>query len=191
MANYHRWYHRNGATTYNNTRWLGLATQKSPLDTWIFQELLFEVKPDVMVETGRYKGGSSFYYASLMELMGLGRVLTVDIEDYPGKPSHRCVTFFLGSSTSPKILDQLRAAIAPGEKVMVTLDSDHHAPHVAEELRLYSELVTPRSNFSWKTLTSTAIPFCRSSVRVPMRPSKHFSARTRISSGTARVRSSA
>ena len=145
VANYHGWYHRNGATTYNNTRWLGVATQKSPLDTWIFQELLFEVKPDVMVETGTYKGGGSFYYASLMELMGLGRVLTVDIQDYPGKPSHPCVTFFLGSSTSPKILDQLRAAIGPGEKVMVTLDSDHLAPHVAEELRLYSELVTPGS----------------------------------------------
>jgi len=145
VADYHRWYHRNGATTYNNTRWLGVSTQKSPLDTWIFQELLFEVKPDVMVETGTYKGGSSFYYASLMDLLRHGRVLTVDIEDYPGKPDHPRVTFFLGSSTSSKTLDQLRAAIAPGEKVMVTLDSDHHAPHVAEELRLYSELVTPGS----------------------------------------------
>jgi cephalosporin hydroxylase len=145
VANYHRWFHRNGASTYNNTHWLGVETQKCPLDTWIFQELLFEVKPDVMVETGTYKGGSSYYYASLMDLMGRGRVLTVDIEDYPGKPQHRRVTFFPGSSTSPDTLARLRAAIGPGEKVMVTLDSDHHAAHVAEELRLYSELVTPGS----------------------------------------------
>lgn len=145
VANYHRWFHRNGASTYNNTHWLGIETQKCPLDTWIFQELLFEVKPDVMVETGTYKGGSSYYYASLMDLMGRGRVLTVDIEDYPGKPQHQRVTFFLGSSTSPDTLARLRAAIGPGEKVMVTLDSDHHAAHVAEELRLYSELVTPGS----------------------------------------------
>ena len=145
VANYHRWYHRNGVTTYNNTRWLGVETQKCPLDTWIFQELLFDIKPDVMVETGTYKGGSSFYYASLMDLLRRGRVLTVDIEDYPGKPPHPRITFFLGSSTSPQTLDRLRAAIAPGEKVMVTLDSDHLAAHVGEELKLYSELVTPGS----------------------------------------------
>lgn len=145
VASYHRWYHRNGAATYNNSRWLGVATQKCPLDTWVFQELLFEVRPDVMVETGTYKGGSSFYYASLMDLLRHGRVLTVDIEDYSGKPPHERVTFFLGSSTSPDTLRRLRAAIAPGERVMVTLDSDHHAAHVAEELKLYSELVTPGS----------------------------------------------
>lgn len=145
VASYHTWYHRNGATTYNNTSWLGTATQKCPLDTWIFQEILFEIKPDVLVETGTYKGGSSIYYASLMDLLNHGRILTVDIEDYPGKPQHPRTQFLLGSSTSPAILEKLRAAIAPGESVMVTLDSDHHAAHVAEELRLYHELVTPGS----------------------------------------------
>ncbi|MBI4873476.1 MAG: class I SAM-dependent methyltransferase [Acidobacteria bacterium] len=145
VANYHLWFHRNGETTYNNTRWLGVPTQKCPLDTWVFQELIHEVRPDVMVETGTYKGGSSFYYASLMDFMRHGRVLTVDIEDYPNKPKHDRVMFFLGSSTSPEILRRLRAAIAPGEKVMVTLDSDHRGAHVAEELKLYSELVTPGS----------------------------------------------
>lgn len=145
VAAYHRWFHRNGETTYNNTRWLGVLTQKCPLDTWVFQELLFEVKPDVLVETGTYKGGSSYYFASLMDLMRRGRVLTVDIEDYPNKPSHPRIRFFLGSSTAPETLDRLRAAIAPGEKVMVTLDSDHSAAHVTEELRLYSALVTPGS----------------------------------------------
>jgi len=145
VANYHQWYHRNGATTYNNTRWLGTATQKSPLDAWVFQEIIFEAKPDVLVETGTYKGGSSFYYASVMDLLNRGRILTVDIENYGGKPQHPRVQFFLGSSTSPEILDRLRAAIEPGEKVMVTLDSDHHAEHVAEELRLYHDMVTPGS----------------------------------------------
>jgi cephalosporin hydroxylase len=145
IANYHRWFHRNGAATYNNTRWLGVTAQKCPLDTWIFQELLFEVRPDVMVEAGTYKGGSAFYYASLMDLMRHGRVLTVDIEDFPGKPQHERIHFFLGSSTAPETLGRIRAAIAPGETVMVTLDSDHHAAHVAEELKLYSRLVTPGS----------------------------------------------
>src|SRR5215208_3893707 len=140
---YHRWYHDHGDTTYNNTRWLGTLTQKSPLDLWVFQEIISEVKPDVLVEAGTYKGGSAYYFASLFDLMGHGRVLTIDIEDHPGKPSHPRVKFFLGSSTSPEILSAICAAIRPEEKVMVVLDSDHHAPHVLQELKLYSPLVSP------------------------------------------------
>ncbi|MBI4893389.1 MAG: class I SAM-dependent methyltransferase [Acidobacteria bacterium] len=145
IANYHRWYHRNAATTFNNTRWLGVPTQKSPLDAWIFQELIHELKPDVLIEAGTYKGGSSFYYASLMDLLQHGRILTVDIEDYPGKPAHPRIQFFLGSSTSPQIVAALKAAIRPGEKVMVALDSDHVAAHVRKELELYHPFVTPGS----------------------------------------------
>ncbi len=145
IANYHRWYHRNAAATFNNTHWLGVPTQKSPLDTWIFQEIIHEVKPDVLIEAGTYKGGSSFYYASLMDLLQKGRILTVDIEDYPGKPPHPRIQFLLGSSTSAQIIDQLKAAIRPGESVMVTLDSDHHAAHVSAELDLYHSFVTPGS----------------------------------------------
>lgn len=142
---FHLWYHANGATTYNNTSWLGVPTQKTPLDLWIFQEILADIKPDVLVEAGTYKGGSAHYFASLFDLLGHGRVVTVDIEDYPNKPKHARVSFLLGSSTSPEIIGKVRAAIRPGETVMVTLDSDHHKDHVLSELNLYSPLVTPGS----------------------------------------------
>ena len=142
---FHLWYHANGATTYNNTHWLGVPTQKTPLDLWIFQEILSQVKPDVLVEAGTYKGGSAHYFASLFDLIDHGRVITVDIEDYPDKPKHPRVHFLLGSSTSPETLIKIRAALQPGEKVMVTLDSDHHKDHVLSELKLYSPLVTPGS----------------------------------------------
>ena len=142
---FHRWYHAKGETTYNNTRWMGALVQKSPFDLWVFQEILHEVKPDVLIEAGTFKGGSAFYFASLFDLMGNGRILTVDIEDFPGKPAHPRVEFLLGSSTAPEILERIRRSIRPGDKVMVTLDSDHHAPHVAQELKLYSPLVTPGS----------------------------------------------
>lgn len=145
VERFHRLYHARGAQTYNNTHWLGVPTQKLPLDMWAFQELIYSLKPDVIVETGTYKGGSSFFYATLFDWMGHGRVITVDIEDYPNKPKHNRVTFLHGSSTDPKILERIKSLIQPGEKVMVFLDSDHRGPHVREELRLYSPLITPGS----------------------------------------------
>jgi cephalosporin hydroxylase len=69
---YHIWYHRKGEETYNNTQWLGVEVQKSPLDMWMMQEILQPVKPDVLVEAGAYLGGSAYHFASLFELMGHG-----------------------------------------------------------------------------------------------------------------------
>lgn len=145
VERFHRLYHARGAQTYNNTHWLGVPTQKLPLDMWSFQELIYTLKPDVIVETGTYKGGSSFFYATLFDWMGRGRVITVDIEDYPNKPKHHRISFVHGSSTDPKTIERIKALIQPGEKVMVFLDSDHRGPHVRDELRLYSPLVTPGS----------------------------------------------
>ena len=142
---YHIWYQAHNADTYNNTRWLGVEVQQCPLDMFVYQEMLHEVRPDVLVEAGTYRGGSSYYFASIFDLLGKGRVLTMDIEDYPNKPRHPRVQFFLGSSVANPTFEQVKAAIQPGEKVMVILDSDHHRPHVAAELKLYSQLVSPGS----------------------------------------------
>ena len=142
---YHVWYHRHGEETYNNTQWLGIEVQKCPLDLWVMQEIVHEIQPDVLVEAGTYMGGSAYYFASLFELMNHGRVVTIDIEDHPGKPSHPRITYLLGSSTSGEIVSRVKAAIHPGEKVLVDLDSAHNQAHVAKELELYSPLVTPGS----------------------------------------------
>jgi len=144
--NFHLWYHRTGAAVqFGNTYWLGVPIQKCPFDTWVIQELLWEVRPDVVVETGTYKGGSAYYYATVMDGMGRGRILTVDIEPQPNLPQHPRITYLAGSSTAPEILAQIRQSIQPGEKVMVLLDSDHRADHVSAELHLYAPLVTPGS----------------------------------------------
>jgi len=143
IAAYHRWYHAHGETTFNNTRWMGVPVQKCPLDAWIYQEIFFETRPDVLVEMGAYKGGSSFYYAHLFDLLKHGRVITVDIEDYAGKPTHERVQFLLGSSVSEETAARIAKLIRPGERVMVSLDSDHRKDHVAKELALYSPLVSP------------------------------------------------
>jgi len=142
-AAFHKLFHKNAQLTYNNTYWLGIPAQKCPLDMWVFQEILQETKPDVIVETGTYTGGSAYFYASICDLMRHGRVVTIDVQDYQEKPPHPRITYLLGSSTSEAILGQVRASIQPGEKVMVLLDSDHHQAHVLSELGLYSPLVTP------------------------------------------------
>jgi cephalosporin hydroxylase len=142
---FHIWYQEHNQSTYNNTRWLGVETQQCPLDMFIYQELLYEVKPDVLVEAGTYMGGSSYYFASIFDLLGKGRVLTIDIEDFPNKPKHPRVQFFLGSSTDAATVARIKDAIRPGEKVMAILDSDHHMPHVLNEIKLYSAMVSPGS----------------------------------------------
>jgi cephalosporin hydroxylase len=135
-------YHAKGEQTFNNLRWFGTPVQKNPMDLWIYQEMISEIRPDVIVECGTYKGGSALYMAHLMDLAGKGRVITIDIEKYPGLPSHPRITYLLGSSTDPEIVRQVREAIRPGQTVMVFLDSDHSKAHVSKELELYHGLVT-------------------------------------------------
>lgn len=142
---YHIWYTKNDRATYNNTRWLGIRTQQCPLDMWVFQEMLAELKPDILVEAGTFHGGSAYFFASIFDMLKHGRVITVDIEDLPGKPRHDRITYLLGSSTSDEIMERIKRLIQPGEKVIVILDSDHHKAHVLEEMKRYSPLVSPDS----------------------------------------------
>lgn len=139
---FHLLYHSLGAATYNDTHWRGVPVQKLPSDMWVYQEILHERQPDVLVEAGTFKGGSSYYFASLFDMLGKGRVISIDIEDLPNKPRHPRITYLLGSSTAPETLEKVKALIQPGERVMVSLDSDHHKDHVLRELRMYSPLVT-------------------------------------------------
>jgi cephalosporin hydroxylase len=123
-----------------------------PEDVLRLQEVIFQLQPDVIVETGVAHGGSLVFYASLCQLIGKGRVIGVDIEIRPhnraaieAHPLRPFITLIEGSSTAPPILDQVKAMIRPGERVMVLLDSNHSYGHVSDELRLYAELVTPGS----------------------------------------------
>jgi cephalosporin hydroxylase len=126
------------------TYWLGVPIQKSPLDCWVYQELIHELRPDLIVETGTDLGGSALFLASICDAVGHGRVITIDIRA-AARVTHPRITFLVGDSTSAEILGQVRRAAADAGRVLVILDSDHHAPHVARELRAYREFVTPGS----------------------------------------------
>ncbi len=142
VAAFHRLYHNNWwSRAVTNTYWLGTQTVQCPLDMWVLQEIIHETKPDVIVETGTMLGGSALFFASMMDLEKHGRVISIDIEDKPGKPKHDRITYLVGSSTSDGILQTVSHLIAPGEKVLVFLDSDHSKSHVLNELKLYSRFV--------------------------------------------------
>lgn len=122
--------------------WFGYRTLKSPLDLWTYQEIIVETRPDLIIECGTKFGGSAYYLASILDLLGHGRVLTVDIEARTGRPSHRRIEYVLGSSTDPGVVAHVRER-ARGKRVMVLLDSDHRQAHVAGELAAYHDLVSP------------------------------------------------
>jgi len=131
--------------TWKNTSWLGTPLCKCPLDLWIYQEIIHEVKPDVIIECGTFQGGSAFFFACVCELVGKGRVLTIDIKEYEQRPRHERVTYLVGSSTSREIVGKVGDLIKEDEKVMAVLDSDHAMHHVLNEMRIYGEFVTPGS----------------------------------------------
>src|SRR5260370_10510868 len=136
-------YYDSPKSTWENTAWLGVPCKKYPTDLWIYQEIIFENKPDVIIETGTLCGGSALYLASLLDLIGHGRVISIDLEFREGRPLHERVNYITGSSTAPSTIAQLEPLLRNSGSRMVILDSDHRRSHVEEELRIYSRYVTP------------------------------------------------
>ena len=126
------------ATTY----WKDKSALKQPSDLQWYCEVIWECRPDFVVETGTWEGGSAIYLADHFKAMSLeGQVITVDISprcevDYPG------VTQIVGDAKDPVVLNRIKSIVGD-KKVMVTLDDDHTRRHVAEEMEIYCNLVTP------------------------------------------------
>jgi cephalosporin hydroxylase len=130
--------------------WLGVPIIQMPADIVATQEVLWKTRPDVVIETGVARGGSVILYASILKLVGRGKVIGVDIdirahnrqtiESHPMSP---LITLIEGSSVDPSTVARVRAEIPAGASVAVVLDSNHSRDHVLEELRAYGPLVTP------------------------------------------------
>jgi cephalosporin hydroxylase len=136
---------------------------------WVYRELLFELRPDLIVETGTTDGGSALYLASICDLLGRRRVITIDVlaDEHPAHPRAK---YLVGSSTDPVIVDVVRREAASAGTVFVVLDANHTEAHVLDELRAYAPSSRTRAMSSSRTRTSTAIPCCRSSARDSLRP---------------------
>lgn len=121
--------------------YLGVPTVKNPLDLWMYQEVLFETRPDLVIETGTAWGGSALYLAHLMDQIGHGRVISIDLAPQTPLPDHPRVDYWTGkSSVDADLLDMLNVE-THGERCMVILDSDHTSAHVLAELDRYHRFV--------------------------------------------------
>ena len=128
-----------------NFSWMGRPIIQYPQDMIAMQELIWEIKPDLIIETGVAHGGSLIFYASLMELIGKGEIVGIDIdirahnrEAIESHPMFKRITLLEGSSLSEEIVAQVKNIAKDKKTILVSLDSNHTHEHVLEELRLYA-----------------------------------------------------
>jgi cephalosporin hydroxylase len=132
--------------------WMGRPVIQLPDDLMRIQEVIFKVQPEIIIETGVAHGGSAVFYASLLELLGRGRVLSIDVEIRPhnrealdSHPLRKRITLIEGSSTAEDTVRQVRQMLAAKDRVLVVLDSNHTKDHVRKELEIYAPIVTSGS----------------------------------------------
>ena len=138
------------AETWKGMSWLGVRTLQNPADMWVLQELIFELEPDFIIETGTFHGGSCVLFAMVLDQMdGDGKILTIDVEPRVREAQQfrafrERVEVLTGGSTDPELVARIAERVK-GKKVMVLLDSDHRKEHVLRELELYGPLVSEGS----------------------------------------------
>ena len=169
--------------------WFGRPIIQLPEDMFRIQEVIYQVKPDVIIETGIAHGGSLVFYASLCKSMNHGKVIGIDVEirshNRKAIEEHELfeyIKLFEGNSTDPKVVDSVISKVKPDENVIVILDSDHTKQHVLDELHAYAGIVSvdsyivacdgimgnlfgaPRSNndWSWNNPRAAAEEFIKS-----------------------------
>jgi cephalosporin hydroxylase len=172
--------------------WMGRPIIQLPEDMLRIQEVIFTVKPDVLIETGVAHGGSLVFYASLFKAMEKGRVIGIDVEIRPhnrtaieAHPLSDRIALIEGSSTDAAVVEQVRNLVGPEETVLVVLDSNHTREHVLGELKAYGPIVSigsyivasdgvmeqiaggPRAadDWSWNNPRQAALQFAREDTR--------------------------
>jgi cephalosporin hydroxylase len=136
------------AGLWRGNKWLGVEIWQWPTDLFVLQEILFEQRPRVVLETGTASGGSAIFYSSMLHLLGGGRVVSVDLEGpeevrrlMAEHPRGGDVTLIRGDSKAPETLDKVRESLGDETNVLVVLDSNHSYEHVLGELRAYRDFV--------------------------------------------------
>ena len=143
------WFNKTYPYEYSyHFKWLGRPIIQYPQDIVALQEIIWKVKPDLIIETGIARGGSVIFFASLLELIGKGRVIGIDIDirkhNKLAIKKHslsKRITLLEGSSVNPSIVEKVYKIAKNKKKILVILDSNHAHNHVLEELKFYSPLV--------------------------------------------------
>ena len=111
IEQFHRLYYHSRKQTWKNTRFYGVTVWKNPMDLWLYQEMIHEFRPDVVIEAGTKYGGSAYYFARLFDLVGHGQVITIDTTPQPDRPEHPRITYLTGSSTDPVIAESVHELV--------------------------------------------------------------------------------
>jgi cephalosporin hydroxylase len=125
---------------FKQVRWMGLEARKNVLDAWVYQDIVHETHPEIIIEIGNARGGSTLYLAQLLDLLGAGEVLAVDIDHSKFEARHPRISLITGDSSDPQTLAEVQRA-ARGRKGLVIHDGDHSTGHVLDDLRAYREFV--------------------------------------------------
>ena len=128
--------------------WLGRPIIQFPQDIIAIQEIIWKVKPDVIIETGIAHGGSIIFSASILELIGKGEVIGIDVDirkhnkiEIEKHPLAKRITMIEGSSTSKTVYNKIKKMISKKQKILIFLDSNHTEKHVLKEMEIFSEFV--------------------------------------------------
>jgi len=121
--------------------WMGHRAQKNPMDAWIYQEIIYEVKPEVIVEIGSCEGGSTLYLAHLLDIVGQGKVISVDIDRSKFSVKHDRIIEITGDCSSDEVIKKV-AGLCAGKRTLIIHDGDHSESAVYRDLGLYADLVS-------------------------------------------------
>lgn len=135
-----------------NFSWMGRPIIQYPQDMVAMQEIIWDIKPDLIIETGIAHGGSLIFYASMLELIGKGCVLGIDIDirehnrkEIEAHPMYKRIKMIQGSSIDSEVLERVKEEVQGHSTILVCLDSNHTHEHVLQELNLYAPFVTQGS----------------------------------------------
>jgi cephalosporin hydroxylase len=133
------------ALTEGDSHWMGVRSLRNPLDAWIYQEILHEVRPSVVVELGSAFGGTTLFLCHMLDLLGLdAQVVAVDHSHADFRAQHERIETVTGDTRDPKVITRVRE-LCDGKRGLVIHDADHAADVVIEDLRNYGSLVAPGS----------------------------------------------
>jgi len=128
---------------WRQMKFLGMRIAKHPFDLWIMQEIVWDVRPTLIIESGTWSGGSALYLYTIARATGLDvRVVSIDVEQKARVQGKTPFTFFGGRSTDSGILSSVRDLVRPDDVVLVDLDSDHSRANVLAEMDAYGPLVS-------------------------------------------------
>jgi len=156
VGEFHKKYY-SSCVWVTDTKWRGVSVQKSPNDLWVYQEIINEIKPELIIETGTCFGGGAFFLGDMCDFNGNGYVISIDTNNR-NPPWHRRVKYINSSSIAPDLIESFTKL--SNKAVMVILDSDHSKDYVLKEMEAYAPLVTVGSYMIVEDSNVNGHPVC-------------------------------